>query len=148
MWLQGLLSTDTDHAPGQRISSNRISAADSDYTEGQVMLTGAKLRELIGPRSMAKRRSRQCAESAPAPPRPGHAWRLWAALHSQATGSASCLGRPSQPPPVAVSTAVWPSRPAASASAARGARLQRLPDQGAVEPGARLSCLLAPCFQF
>jgi hypothetical protein len=47
---QGLLSTDTDNAPGQRISSNRISAADTDYTEGQVMLTGAKLSELIGPR--------------------------------------------------------------------------------------------------
>ena len=114
MWLQGLLSTDTDHASGQRISSNRISAADSDYTEGQVMLTGAKLRELIGPRSMAKRRSRQCPDSAPAPPRPGRAWRLWAALHSQARRPGPykrpifCLGRPSQslrslvPPPLAL----------------------------------------------
>jgi len=45
---QDLLST--DNAPSQRVSSNRISAADNDYTEGQVMLTGAKLRELIGPR--------------------------------------------------------------------------------------------------
>ena len=53
MWLQELLSTDT-HALGQRMSSNRISAADNEYTEGQVMLTGAKLCELIGPRSMAK----------------------------------------------------------------------------------------------
>tara|TARA_B110001469_G_C9497186_1_gene248470 strand:- start:441 stop:614 length:174 start_codon:yes stop_codon:yes gene_type:complete len=57
MWLQDLLSTD-NNAPGQRVSSNRISAADTDYSEGQVMLTGAKLRELIGPRSMAKRPSR------------------------------------------------------------------------------------------
>jgi hypothetical protein len=57
MWLQDLLSTD-HNAPGQRVSSNRISAADTDYSEGQVMLTGAKLRELIGPRSMAKRPSR------------------------------------------------------------------------------------------
>jgi len=69
MWLQDLLSTD-NNAPGQRVSSNRISAADTDYSEGQVMLTGAKLRELIGPRSMAKRPSRQCPSSAPAPPRP------------------------------------------------------------------------------
>ena len=69
MWLQDLLSTD-HNAPGQRVSSNRISAADTDYSEGQVMLTGAKLRELIGPRSMAKRPSRQCPSSAPAPPRP------------------------------------------------------------------------------
>ena len=87
MWLQDLLSTD-NNAPGQRVSSNRISAADTDYSEGQVMLTGAKLRELIGPRSMAKRPSRQCPSSAPAPPRPGRAWRLWAALHS-----IFCLGR-------------------------------------------------------
>ncbi len=28
---------------------NRTSAADNDCTEGQVMLTGAKLQELIGP---------------------------------------------------------------------------------------------------
>ena len=112
MWLQDLLST--DNAPSQRVSSNRISAADNDYTEGQVMLTGAKLRELIGPRSMAKRRSRQCPDSAPAPPRPGRAWRLWAALHSQASRPGPykrpifCLGRPSQslrslvPPPLAL----------------------------------------------
>lgn len=82
MWLQDLLST--DNAPSQRVSSNRISAADNDYTEGQVMLTGAKLRELIGPRSMAKRPSQQCPGSAPAPPRPGRAWRLYAVLRSQA----------------------------------------------------------------
>ena len=109
MWLQDLLST--DNAPSQRVSSNRISAADNDYTEGQVMLTGAKLRELIGPHSMAKRPSQQCPGSAPAPPRPRRAWRLWAALggsgrfcaprrRGRPIGRPSfCLGRPSQPPP-------------------------------------------------
>ena len=90
MWLQELLSTDT-HALGQRMSSNRISAADNEYTEGQVMLTGAKLCELIGPRSMAKRPSRQRPGFAPAPPRPG---RLWAALRSQARRPAH-MGAPS-----------------------------------------------------
>jgi len=80
VWLQELLSKET-HALGQRMSSNRISAADNEYNEGQVMLTGAKLCELIGPRSMAKRPSRQRPGPARAPPRPG---RLWAVLRSQA----------------------------------------------------------------
>ena len=41
---QALLEVETP----QRTSSNRIAAADSEYSDGQVMLTGAKLRELIG----------------------------------------------------------------------------------------------------
>jgi hypothetical protein len=43
---QALLEVETP----QRTSSNRIAAADSEYSDGQVMLTGAKLRELIGTR--------------------------------------------------------------------------------------------------
>ena len=39
-----------EDAPNQRFSSNLISAADNEYTEGQVMLTAAKLRQLVGPR--------------------------------------------------------------------------------------------------
>ena len=101
MWLQELLSTDT-HALGQRMSSNRISAADNEYTEGQVMLTGAKLCELIGPRSMAKRPSRQ----RPGPTRaasPPRAALGGPALSGEEAGPYGrpilCLWRPSQPPP-------------------------------------------------
>ena len=137
MWLQDLLST--DNAPSQRVSSNRISAADNDYTEGQVMLTGAKLRELIGPHSMAKRPSQQCPGSAPAPPRPRRAWRLWAALGGSAPpappegGTAHRLG-PATPPPWLL---LWAASDAADVPAVE-------PPGGVVRAVAQLEVSLDP----
>ena len=96
MGLQVVLAA--DYAPSQRVSSNRISAADNEYTEGQVMLTGAKLRQLVGPRSMATRPSRQCPGSRPsAPPwsAPGGSGRFHTPAGGRGGGS-SVIGRPTK----------------------------------------------------
>ena len=123
------------------MSSNRISAADNEYTEGQVMLTGAKLCELIGPRSMAK--TPLSAASRPDPgglPAPGGSGRF-CALRRGGRPMWAPYPLPLAPEPAASETpiphAFWPSRPAAGKSAARGARMQRLLDQSAVACRAR-----------